>query len=102
MTRRLAVLPPATSDLSDASRWYESKAPGLGRAFLAHVNVQSRRILHFPESYPRYGQNWRRANLQRFPYTIIYRILPDLVEVGAVFPMQVNPAVLASRLTSLS
>jgi hypothetical protein len=94
----LQILPPASADAAQAIRWYDRQALGLGRAFSADLNVQVRRIRRFPESYPLLNANCRRANLQRFPYTIVYRILPAIIQVIAVFPHRGDPVELTSRL----
>lgn len=93
----LEFLPPASADAAQAVKWYDHQALGLGRAFLTDLNFQVRRIRNFPESYPHLNVTCRRANLQRFPYTVVYRILPSLIQVIAVFPHRGDPALLSSR-----
>jgi hypothetical protein len=93
----LEFLPPASADAAQAIQWYDQQALGLGRAFLADLNFQVRRIRSFPESYPRLNRTCRRANLQRFPYMVVYRILPSLIQVIAVFHQRSDPDVLGSR-----
>lgn len=97
MTFSVEFLPPASDDAARAVRWYEYQAAGLGRAFLADLHLQLRRIRQYPESYPRMSAACRRANLPRFPYVIVYRILPQVIQVIAVFPHRGDPGTLASR-----
>jgi len=102
VNRPLEFLPPASADAAHAVQWYDHQAFGLGRAFLADLNFQVRRIHRFPESYPQLHAACRRANLQRFPYAVIYRVLPSLIQVIAVFPHRGDPATLASRISTPS
>jgi plasmid stabilization system protein ParE len=98
--RPLFFLPPASDDAARAAAWYQRQAPGLGRAFLAELDQQARRIGHFPDSYPQVTgatPACRRANLPRFPYTVVYRALPSRVEVVAVLHCHADPAALSAR-----
>jgi toxin ParE1/3/4 len=98
----LEFLSPASADAAKAIQWYDRQAEGLGRAFLADLNFQVRRIRRFPESYPQLTSACRRANLQRFPYVIIYRVLLSLIQVIAVFPHRGDLATLVSRTSTPS
>jgi hypothetical protein len=102
VNRPLEFLSPASADAAHAVQWYDRQAFGLGRAFLADLNFQVRRIRWFPESYPRLSATCRRANLQRFPYTIVYRILPSVIQVVAVFPHRGDPVALVSPISTSS
>jgi len=84
--RRTRVLPAAEAELSAAATWYESRCVGLGVDFVASVDSAFERLAQTPEAYPvwRSGRPYRRLVLERFPFVIFFRVLPDEVEVVAV------------------
>jgi plasmid stabilization system protein ParE len=50
---------------------------GLGADFLDEVDAAIARILQFPEAWGRLGTDFRRCNLRRFPYSVIYSVRSD-------------------------
>ena len=84
MTPRLVFRPQAQSELVDARGWYEERRPGLGRAFATGVEEAVAGIVQNPLAYPRVHGDTRRVLVQRFPYAIDFRVLPDELVVLAV------------------
>jgi len=80
---RLVVGAAAEADVLDAALWYEQRSPGLGREFLAAVEVTLAEIAAMPERYPVVHGEARRALLRRFPYGVYFIVTPDLVSVIA-------------------
>ena len=102
VNRSLEFLLPAPADAAKDIQGYDRQSLGLGRAFLADLKFQVLRIHRFTESYPKGNSVCRRANLQRFPYAIIYRVLPSVIQIIAIFPYRGDPATLASRTSNPS
>jgi plasmid stabilization system protein ParE len=75
----------AELDLDQAYAWYESRAEGLGEAFLRAVDACLARIARRPEAYPVQHDRVRRARLRRFPYGIFYVIRKDYIDVLALY-----------------
>ncbi len=67
---------------------------------MGEIRQQIRRIASFPNSYPLIDATHHRANLHRFPSCIIYRILPAVVEITAIFPDRRDPDLLSRHLSS--
>ena len=88
MKRPIVVLAPAEQDIVQAAEWYRQHRPGFGQVFLMQVEATLGRIHRYPESYQRLKGEARRAVLRQFPYAVIYRILPDRIEVerGGLHP----------------
>ena len=92
------VRPDAVADIEDAFHWYESERPGLGITFRREVISTLMRIEEYPQSYPQVGKGARRALLQRFPYSVYFRELIDVIAVVACVHNHRDPRVWQSRL----
>jgi len=85
----LRIDPAAEEEAQHAAQWYEDRRRGLGLDFLAAVDTGVQRIRKDPlafallETLPE-EPNVRRFLLQRFPYGIIYEIIPNEIRILAV------------------
>lgn len=86
------LLAEAERDIEEAVTWYEAQAPGLGAAFLDHLDDLFRQIERRPMANPLVGVLSRRATLRGFPYSVIYRVLPDRIDVVSVLRSHPAPA----------
>jgi plasmid stabilization system protein ParE len=93
-------LAPARVDLRETIRFYEDRRPGLGAEFAAEVKATITRVLGNPAAWPRASENTHRCRLQRFPYALIYQILPDRVRIVAVAHIRRHPDSWKGRLDS--
>jgi len=85
-------LSPALVELRKAAAFYEERVVGLGADFLDEVDRAIERILRFPEAWGKLGGEYRRCALRRFPYLIIYSLMPDeSVLIVAVFHQSREP-----------
>ena len=96
MNRPIILIPEADREFDEATAWYERQA-GLGERFVAWVQEALDRIGQAPELYAAIDQDIRRIRVQRFPYSVFYRILDDRIEVIAVFHDRRNPKIWRSR-----
>jgi hypothetical protein len=76
--------PLVESDIESAARYYDSKKPGLGTDFTEEVERVVGIIAIKPSRYSVRFNNWRRANLRRFPYAIFYQLFQDGPVIFAV------------------
>ena len=85
--------PEARAELLAAIRFYQQEAAGLGRAMAGEVRSALERISDFPESGSPDGtpDDLRRVFLDRFPFTLVYRIREEGVEVLAVMHQRQRP-----------
>jgi plasmid stabilization system protein ParE len=74
----------AEADILEAFRWYESKHPGLGHAFVDVVDGAFERLAEAPSSCPVAYRDLRRLVLRRFPYVVYFRQVEDMVQVFGV------------------
>jgi hypothetical protein len=73
----------AILDLPLGARFYEKRRPGLGREFVLAVDSAISKIVEAPQRWPRFF-GAQRYLLDRFPYSIIYRVVNEQDQVLAV------------------
>jgi plasmid stabilization system protein ParE len=91
--KRVRFHPDARAELLAAVRFYQQEAVGLGRAMAGEVRTALLRISDFPESGSPDGtrDDLRKVFLDRFPFTLVYRLRDDGVEVLAVMHQRQRP-----------
>ncbi|MFI5217688.1 MAG: type II toxin-antitoxin system RelE/ParE family toxin [Candidatus Limnocylindria bacterium] len=85
MTLLVRVRQRAELDVEEAYAWYESRAEGLGEAFLRAVEACFARIARHPETHVIVHDRVRRARLHRFPYGVYYTTREDFIDVLAIY-----------------
>src|SRR5512146_3113116 len=84
--------PEARIDLLAAADFYESQRAGLGTEFAVDVGLALAHVLDAPQRWPEIEPGVRRFRLNRFPYGLIYRVLPpQTAEIIAVFDLRRRP-----------
>ena len=89
--------PAAAADVEEAYRWYEDQRAALGEEFLAAVSTGVESLARYPEGFPIDYRQTRRANLDRFPYSLFYRIVDDQIIVVACMHGRRHPRRWQSR-----
>lgn len=87
----------AAFDIADATTGYESTRLGLGREFLDELQRARLQIERFPAGSQQVHGDVRRCLMRRFPFGVLYRVLPDCIQIIAVFPTQSDPAKVSIR-----
>ena len=88
---RVRFLEIAEIELDEAIQYYNLEAQGLGDDFLSEVLNALDRIATFPEAWHGCSKRTRRAQTRRFPYGIIYQILPGEILVVAIANLHKEP-----------
>lgn len=83
--------PEADVEFAEASLFYESRMPGLGKSFAGEVESTISLIREFPDAGTPIGITHRRAIVARFPYTVVYRQYPDFIAIVAVAHQRRRP-----------
>ncbi len=91
MTRSIAFLDRAISDIAVAIDWYERQQKGLGIRFEKSIFEIVDEIAKFPYAFPNKNKLSRETVLSKFPYVIIYRFDKKTVYIQAVFPAKMHP-----------
>lgn len=82
--RSVSFHPEADAEVTDATRYYETRSPGLGLLFLMEIQRSVEQVIANPEACQLVGTEVRGKPLRRFPYSLMYAIEPDQIKVVAV------------------
>ena len=88
---RLRYTEQARTDLKIAFAWYEQQRRGLGFEFLDCVEAVIETIQSMPKLYTLHHDNFRRALIRRFPFSIFYTIEKQELVVHAIFDNRQDP-----------
>src|SRR5918996_903962 len=76
--------PAALREVEDAQAWYEERSLFAASGFLRELSTAVQRLREAPERYPAAESGTRRILLERFPFTIYYRVKSDTLTIVAV------------------
>lgn len=96
--KRLAYLSIAEIELVEAAQFYDEKQPGVGRLFLDAVREAGERICQNPKWWPVLEGPVRACRFVPFPYRLLYRELPDRIQIVAVYHLSRRPGGWRDRL----
>lgn len=97
------LLDEAKAELRESAHWYAGKRDGLGDEFLDAFERALETIEAHPHRFTRIptqdGQREvRRCVLKRFPFLIVYEVLPDEILVVAIAHAKRKPRYWEDRL----
>lgn len=75
----------------EAYEWYERCRLGLGDEFLGCTDATLQMARRSPELFGRVYEDYRRALVRRFPYSVYYEYEDETVTVYAVLHTSRNP-----------
>ncbi len=81
----------AEDDLAEAAHFLEERTPGFEQIFCGEVGYALERLMENPRIGPEIAPGIRKLALRRFPYNVVYEILPDRVRVLAVLHHRRSP-----------
>jgi hypothetical protein len=87
----LRLHPLAEVELAKAAGFYEARVAGLGGDLLTEVSRCFSLIRQWPESGAPCFRRYRRLLVRRFPYSVIYELLPSGAQVVAVAHQRRRP-----------
>jgi len=93
----LFVHPAALDEFVEASAFYEERAIGLGEDFFEEVLRVWTAIRENPELAPEFERPYRRYICRRFPFSVVYRRIPEGVRVLAVMHQRRRPGYWRAR-----
>jgi plasmid stabilization system protein ParE len=74
----------AEEELTEAENWYYARSEVAAQAFALEIDHAIRSIADAPLRWPRGMRGERRFVLDRFPYTVLYRVKTDHVFITAI------------------
>ena len=82
ISKRLEWTRRARNDLDTIFAYYADVAPAaIAEQSIDAIRAQARKICRNPALYRRGKRDTRECVMQRFPYTLVYRVRPDAVEI---------------------
>jgi plasmid stabilization system protein ParE len=84
VTLQLTVSQEACADIREAVKWFREISPNLGVRFGVELERIYANILDYPQMYPLVYKTFRRALLNRFPYSVFYVVEASVVLIVAV------------------
>jgi toxin ParE1/3/4 len=89
--------PEAEAEMIDAAAWYQTQQRDLGGRLLAAGAEAIQRIALNPELHPLLEGDVRRCLTRTFPFGILFRNKPEVIEVIAVMHLHREPGYWARR-----
>lgn len=100
MPRAAVRLHPAAAEEAEAAyRWYAERSSAAAHGFREELRHAVEAVAEAPNRWPRYGARVRRYVFPRFPFSLVYRLHGDEVEVIAVAHGKRRPGYWRSRRT---
>jgi plasmid stabilization system protein ParE len=93
----LRLVAEARAELLHETRYYEGKRPGTGKVFRESIKACFDLIGHFPHGGAPGPASTRRTKISGFPFTVVYRDMPDEIVVFAIAPDRRQPGYWAQR-----
>lgn len=88
----------ARREFDESIDWYEGQRHGLGDEFESEIQRAITDISSFPYRYPIVERDVRQAPVDRFPFSVYYRVRAGRIIVLSVFHNARNPAECQGRL----
>jgi plasmid stabilization system protein ParE len=86
MAYNLRFIPEFEQDIERAFQWYQEEGGYLiSFTFLEFVLIAINQIESNPKIFERYRSNFRKCNLGKFPYKILFKIRNEEVIIFAIF-----------------
>ena len=99
MNQRPNFFEEAAHEIEQAGRWYRERNELAERAFLREVDRSIEAIMAAPERWPLHKAGTRRFVFPSFPYSLIYFVENDVINVVAVPHDKQRPGYWRKRLT---
>ena len=87
----VTFLEAAQVEFEQATAYYNQESPGLGFEFADEVFRSIERVCLNPEAWQSLSNNTRRCITRRFPYGVVYQILPDQILILAIMHLHLHP-----------
>ena len=99
MLYEVVTHPEAFAELQEALDWLDERSLWAGKNLSREYDEHISMICEAPASFRKIHSNYRRANLHRFSYHIIYRIRQDYLFVIAFVHDKRHPDYWKARIT---
>ena len=97
MTRELD-LEEALQEAEATARWYVERSVTAAAAFCSEMDAAESAIVRLPDAWPPFDHGTRRYLLQRFPFSVVYRVEARRILIVAVAHARRRPGYWKSRM----
>ena len=94
---KLEYHPAAEAEIYEAAEWYKARSITAARRFALELEAKIGIVLDSPERWALFESGSRRILLNRFPFSIIYRVSGSVVEIVAVMHQRREPGYWSDR-----
>ena len=94
---RLEFHPEAAMELIETAEYYELQVPGLGERLEAEVRRATNLLLEHPDIGSPADPHLRKFVLNRFPFTLYYSAISDVLRIEVVAHQSRRPGYWRSR-----
>lgn len=85
MVERIIEFHPAALEEAEVARdWYAERSLMASKAFVSELNHAVEQLAETPDRWPQYEAGTRRYVFPRFPFSLIYRVLDEKIQILAV------------------
>ncbi len=93
MKYQVVFHPMAETEYREAYQWYEEQLRGLGERFEEAIEIKLNQLNSKPLLHPRKRGSFREANVDTFPYQIVYKIYEKekIIFVSSVYHSSRDP-----------
>lgn len=99
MKRQLEFHPDVTDDIKGSYLWYEDQLQGLGNRFLNELEDGYTAVQNFPDTWANFQYGFKRYILNKFPFSILYKVTEEKIVVVAVMHNSRKPNYWLDRLS---
>lgn len=97
VSRSVSFHPAASQEVKGAIAWYRERDEATARAFVLEIDIAAERIAASPTRWPLLVGDLHRYLLKRFPFSVIYRVRHDEVQIIAIAHSRRQPGYWAVR-----
>ena len=94
---KIKFIEPAYEEYNEAIEFYKLKSEGLEKKFILEIDRTLGIIKNYPESFPKFTENTRKAIVSIFPFNLIYSISDKSILIIAVAHQHRKPNYWLSR-----
>ncbi|MDO8960117.1 MAG: type II toxin-antitoxin system RelE/ParE family toxin [Rhodocyclaceae bacterium] len=98
---KIRYLAVAREEIREAADYYAAISPELGIGFKRELRQLMRLVATMPLAWPPSGPDSRKCLMTRFPYLVIYTVMPDGLLVLAVGHQHRRPGYWRERVAIL-
>lgn len=89
--KNLEFLEKAQQEAQESRAYYDSVQDGLGQEFKNEVDKTLKRIFDNPYQFPKGRREKRIAQVNRFPFVVIFQVRKLIILVISIFHTSRNP-----------